>query len=156
MKTHNPSRNRHHKLQASYLKPIAQIRPFVEETIRSGNDVLLDIDVQGAEQLSAAVRGGSFAYPESLVMIFLMPPSMELLERRLRRRGTESDEAIQRRLGLASEEMTHWKAYDYVIVTGPLEDDVAQGKAIVLAEKCRAARQDEGRPWQRPDLALPG
>ncbi len=70
-------------------------RGFVEEQLAAGRDVLLDIEVQGAHQVAQCVRGGQFAYPDALVTIFLMPPSMELLETRLRRRGTDSEETIR-------------------------------------------------------------
>jgi guanylate kinase len=129
-------------------------RRFLEEQVAAGKDVLLDIEVQGAAQVAQRVRGGGFAYPESLVMIFLMPPSLELLETRLRRRATDSDETIRKRLALAQQEMTHWREYDYVIVSGHLDDDFAQGKAILVAEKCRASRQLEDRPWQQNELSF--
>ena len=84
-----------------------------------------------------------------------MPPSLELLETRLRRRGTDSDETIRKRLALAQVEMKHWTEYDYVIVSGRLDDDFGQGKAIVIAEKCRATRMTkDGRPWQQKELSF--
>ncbi len=130
-------------------------RGFVEEQLAAGRDVLLDIEVQGARQLAQCVRGGKFAYPDALVMVFLMPPSMELLETRLRRRGTDSDEVIRKRLVLAQQEMTHWKEYDYVIVSGRLDDDFEQGKAVVIAEKCRTTRAaKDGKPWQQNELSF--
>jgi guanylate kinase len=129
-------------------------RGFVEEQLAAGRDVLLDIEVQGASQVAKRVRGGGFAYPEALVMIFLMPPSLELLETRLRRRGTDSEETIRKRLALAKQEMAHWREYDYVIVSGHLDDDFAQGKAIVIAEKCRTTRHPEDKPWQQNELSF--
>lgn len=129
-------------------------RGYVEEQLAVGKDVLLDIEVQGAGQLAGRVRNGQFAYPESLVMIFLMPPSIEMLASRLRRRGTENDETIRRRLAVAQDEMARWREYDYVIVSGTLDDDFAQGKAIIVAEKCRAARQPKDKPWQRNELSF--
>ena len=123
-------------------------RGFVEEQLAAGRDVLLDIEVQGMAQVVRRVRGGGFAYPDALVTIFLMPPSIELLEGRLRRRGTDSDENIRRRLALARQEMAHWREYDYVVVSGALDDDFERGKAIVIAEKCRASRQPEDQPCQ--------
>jgi guanylate kinase len=130
-------------------------RGFVEEQLAAGCDVLLDIEVQGAREVARCVRGGNFAYPDALVTIFLMPPSMELLETRLRRRGTDSDETIRRRLALAQQEMTHWSEYDYVIVSGRLDDDFEQGKAIVIAEKCRTTRAGkDGKPWQQLELSF--
>jgi guanylate kinase len=130
-------------------------RSFVEEQLAAGRDVLLDIEVQGAREVARCVRGGKFAYPDALVMIFLMPPSTELLETRLRRRGTDSDETIRKRLALAQQEMTRWTEYDYVIVSGRLDDDFEQGKAIVIAEKCRTARAaKDGKPWQQRELSF--
>ena len=128
-------------------------RSFVEEQLTAGKDVLLDVEVQGAGQLMKRIRTGSFAYPNSLVTIFLMPPSRELLETRLRRRGTDSEETICKRLALADCEMARWPEYDYVIVSGKLDEDFAQGKAIVIAEKCRAARlPKETKVWQQNEL----
>lgn len=130
-------------------------RSFVEEQVAAGKDVLLDIEVQGAAQVAKCVRSGNFAYPESLVMLFLMPPSIELLETRLRRRGTDSEETIRKRLALAQHEMTFWPEYDYVIVSGHLDDDFAQGKAIIIAEKCRAARiPKDVKLWQQSELSF--
>ncbi len=125
-------------------------RGYVEEQLAGGHDVLLDLEVQGAGQVSERVRDGHFAYPEALVKIFLMPPSLDLLERRLRRRGTETDETIRRRLAVAEHEMAHWRRYDYVIISGHLDDDFEQAKSIVIAEKCRAARRPQTtQPWNQ-------
>jgi guanylate kinase len=131
-------------------------RQFVEEQLAAGRDVLLDIEVQGAAQVVKRVRGTrGFAYPDALVTIFLLPPSLELLETRLRRRGTDSEEMIRQRLVLAQQEMAHWHEYDYVIVTGHLDDDFERGKAIVIAEKCRATRvPKDGKPWQESELSF--
>jgi guanylate kinase len=120
-------------------------RRFVEEQVAAGRDVLLAIEVQGAAQVVQCVRENQFAYPDALVTIFLLPPSLELLEARLRRRGTDGDEVIRKRLALAQQEMAHGHTYDYVIVTGHLDDDFEQGKSIVIAEKCRTARVLKGK-----------
>ena len=131
-------------------------RQFVEEQLAAGRDVLLDIEVQGAAQMVMRVRRtGGFAYPDALVTVFLLPPSLELLETRLRRRGTDSEEMIRKRLVLAQQEMAHWPEYDYVIMTGHLDDDFERGKAIVIAEKCRAKRvPKDGKPWQESELSF--
>lgn len=129
-------------------------RSFLEEQLAAGRDVLLDIEVQGARQVIQRVRAGGFAYPEALVTIFLMPPSLELLATRLRRRATDSEEAIRNRLALAQQEMRYWRDYDYVIVSGHLDDDFAQGQAILTAEKCRTLRQPKDNPWQRNELSF--
>ncbi len=125
-------------------------RAFVEQQLAGGIDVLLDLEVQGATQVSERVRDGHFAYPDSLVKIFLMPPSLELLEKRLRRRGTETDEVIRRRLSVAEQEMSCWRTYDYVIVSGHLDDDFEQAKSILIAEKCRSHRRPpDSQPWKQ-------
>ena len=130
-------------------------RPFIEAQLTAGKDVLLDVEVQGASQLMHRVRAGGFAYPNALVTIFLMPPSLELLETRLRRRGTDSAETIRKRLAIAEREMAHWPEYDYVIVSGRLDDDFAQGKAIVIAEKCRGLRlPKDTQVWQQNELSF--
>jgi guanylate kinase len=135
-------------------------RRFVEERLAAGQDVLLAIEVQGAAQVIQRARGSSrklsgqgFAYPDALVTIFLVPPTLELLEQRLRKRGTDSDEAIRKRLAMATQEMAHWREYDYAIVTGHMDEDFAYAKAILIAEKCKAARAPkDGKPWQRNEL----
>lgn len=129
-------------------------RTYLEEQLVAGKDVLLDIEVQGAGQVIQRVRNGQFAYPEALVTMFLMPPSLELLEARLRRRGTDSEETIKKRLALAQKEMSHWRDYDYVIVSGKLDDDFEQGKSILIAEKLRTARQPKDKPWQQNELSF--
>jgi len=128
-------------------------RRFVEEEMGKGRDVLMAIEVQGAGKVMQLVRSGLFPYPDSLVTIFLVPPTMELLEQRLRRRGQDDEAAIQKRLQIAREEMSHWREYDYTIVTGHIDDDVAHAKAILIAEKCRTHRVPKGgQPWVQREL----
>ena len=130
-------------------------RPFVEEQLRTGRVVLLDVEVQGAANLAKRIRSGGFAYPDALVQIFLMPPSMELLEQRLKRRGTDDEATIRKRLAIAENEMAHWREYDYVIITGHLDDDFEQAKSIVIAEKLKTGRiTKDGEPWQRNELSF--
>jgi guanylate kinase len=102
------------------------------------------VEVQGALQVKERVRRGQFAYPDALVMVFLMPPSLGLLEHRLRKRGTDDDATIKRRLAVAEEEMSHYREYDYVIVSGSVDDDFENGRSIVTAERCRAMRFKQG------------
>ena len=116
-------------------------RSFIESQLTAGKDVLLDVEVQGATQLMQHVRAGGFAYPHALVTIFLMPPSLELLETRLRRRGTDSDETIRKRLAIAEREMEHWPEYDYVIVNEDIARAKAQIETILVAERLKRARQ---------------
>lgn len=98
----------------------------------AGRDVLFDIDVQGEEQLTRA-------YPD-LVRIFIMPPSMDELERRLRGRATDSDDQIAIRLTNAVGELRQAERYDYVIVNDDLDRAVSDFHAILHAERCRRPR----------------
>ena len=113
------------------------LKSAVLDTLRAGNDVLMDIDVQGA----AMVRADE--HPEirdALADIFLMPASMEVLRRRLANRGTETPEQIAVRLHNAETEMRAWRQYRYAIITGTPEEDVANFRAIMQAERCRSSR----------------
>ena len=106
-------------------------RRFLREAQSRGNDLLLDIDVQGAAQIKQKM-------PEA-VSVFVLPPSREELERRLRRRSQAehmaSEEVIQRRLHTASKEIENWPKYDYILVNDRLEYSIDQLKAIVLCER---------------------
>jgi len=98
-------------------------RSFVEEQLESGKNVVLDIDVQGARQVKAKC-------PEATA-IFILPPSFKELERRLRARRLESDEAIRRRLEIAKDEIGYYQDYDYIIVNDVLENSIALLESIV-------------------------
>ena len=128
-------------------------RRFVEEQLTAGKDVLLAIEVQGAGKVMQMVRAGGFAYPESIVTLFLVPPTLDLLAQRLRRRGQDDEATIQKRLRIAEQEMAHWPEYDYAVVTGHIDDDVKHAKAILIAEKCRTRRVPKGgQPWVQREL----
>lgn len=109
-------------------------RKPVEEALKNGKDVILEIEVQGALQIKQK-------FPECIT-VFILPPSMEVLEGRLRRRQTEDEETIQKRLTKAKEELTFAKQYDYVVVNGELKTAVDDMQAILRAEHCRAARNE--------------
>jgi guanylate kinase len=109
-------------------------RRFVEEALASGRDVILEIDVKGAEQVRSSV-------PDAL-LVFLAPPSMDELERRLRGRGTEDDERIAKRLETAGWEMTQRDWFDHVVVNDDLVRASAQVAAII--EASRAGRSAAG------------
>lgn len=109
-------------------------RDFVEKELAAGRDVLFDIDWQGGEQLRQRAR-------EYAVLVFILPPSADTLRQRLRDRGSDSAEDIERRLSMAAEEIAHWRDYDYVIVNEDLEASLAQLRAILAAERLRASRQ---------------
>ena len=123
-------------------------RLFVEQQLAVGQDVLLTIDVHGMNSVAERVRHGDFAYPNALVTIFMMPPSLKMLEARLRGRGTESEEMVQQRLSVATEELTHWRDYDYILVSGGLDDDFEKARSIFIAEKLRVSQQPKDKPWQ--------
>jgi len=128
-------------------------RQFVEEQLAAGRDALLAIEVQGAAKVMEMVRGGRFPYPDSLVTLFLVPPTLALLEQRLRRRAQDDETTIQKRLRIAEQELAHWREYDYAIVTGHIDHDVAHAKAILIAEKCRTKRVPKGgQAWVQTEL----
>ena len=107
----------------------------VREINQSGHDVLLEIDWQGAQQVRAAM-------PECL-SIFILPPSVEELERRLRGRSTDSEAVIQRRLRDSRDDMAHWGEFDYVVINGDFEQALAELRAILegRGEACATASE---------------
>ena len=107
--------------------------------LRQGRDVLLSVDVQGA----ATIREKAQTDPElkqALVSIFLTPPSLAVLEERLRKRGTDSAAVIQKRLGVARQEITQWKHFDYLLMSDSIKEDLRRALAIVEAERMRSSR----------------
>ncbi|MGD9949957.1 MAG: guanylate kinase [Desulfobulbus sp.] len=111
----------------------------VEQRRLDGEDVLLDIDVQGAAQVRQRANP---------VTIFIAPPSLRILEQRLRGRGTESEETIARRLQNAKAELTAVDDYDYVIVNDKLDEAVESLRSIIIAERCRQRRDRRGMTIQ--------
>ena len=110
-------------------------KSFVEQELREGRSVILEIDVKGAMRVKAA-------YPDA-VLIFIAPPSMSELKSRLIHRGTESTEAIERRFETAYEELEYVKQYDYVVVNDILDLAIARTEQIISAERCRVIRNGE-------------
>jgi len=108
------------------------IRAPLDEALACGQDLLLDIDVQGARQLKTCYAAA--------VSIFVLPPSWQTLEHRLRKRGTDHEEIIARRLQRAREEAGELSAYDYMIVNDSVERAVATLLAIIEAERARVSR----------------
>ncbi|HEX9179484.1 MAG TPA: guanylate kinase [Burkholderiales bacterium] len=106
---------------------------WVGEQLALGQDVLLEIDTQGAAQVRKL-------FPEC-IGIFILPPSLEVLESRLRGRGQDSAEVIARRLAAARGEMAHAGAYDYVIINDELGEAIQDFASIVRAERLRTPRQ---------------
>ena len=107
--------------------------------MRQGQDVLLNVDVQGAATIREKAEADA-ELGDALVSIFLTPPSLTVLEQRLRKRGTDSESAIQKRLAVARQEIAQWKHFDYLLLSDTIERDVVRMLAIVDAEKMRSAR----------------
>ncbi len=109
-------------------------RAPVEQALREGRDTVFDIDWQGGQQIKQAMR-------DDVVSIFILPPSIAELERRLRGRGQDSEEVIAGRMEKSRDEISHWAEYDYVLVNHDLDTSEAQLRAIVGAERLRRERQ---------------
>ncbi len=115
------------------------LKKSVEDLLVAGRDALLNIDVQGAATVCKLAKADP-CLRRALVSVFLMPASLQQLEQRLRRRGTDNEETILRRLAEARREMARWRDYDYVIETGSMDEDYRRMQAIVDAERCRSGR----------------
>ncbi|OIQ92768.1 guanylate kinase [mine drainage metagenome] len=109
-------------------------KPPVEAALAAGRDVLFDVDWQGTQQLAQNAR-------DDLVSIFILPPSVEELERRLLSRGQDSAEVVARRMAKAGDEMSHFPEYQYVVVNRALDDSVAAVDTILAAERLKRHRQ---------------
>jgi guanylate kinase len=106
----------------------------VATALEKGGDVLFDIDWQGTQQLEQSAH-------DDLVRVFILPPSLAELERRLRDRAQDSGEVVDGRMARAWDEISHWAEYDYVIVNDDLEKCLAKLRAILAAERLRRTRQ---------------
>ena len=107
--------------------------------LRQGKDVLLTVDVQGAATIREKTQEDA-ELKRALVSVFLTPPSLAVLEERLRKRGTDAPAVIQKRLGVARQEIAQWKHFDYLVLSGSVEEDLRRMLAIVEAEKMRSLR----------------
>jgi guanylate kinase len=106
----------------------------VEHALAEGRDVLFDIDWQGTQQLAEKAR-------DDLVSVFILPPSWRELEQRLYSRAQDDPSEINRRMAKASDEMSHWAEYDYVIINRDLDRSVAAVRAILQSERLKRRRQ---------------
>jgi guanylate kinase len=106
----------------------------VWEALEQGMDVLFDVDWQGTRLLKESAK-------EHLASVFILPPSIEELENRLRGRGQDSDEVVAGRMAQAKSEMSHYAEYDYIVVNADLDASVENVKAILKAERLREERQ---------------
>jgi guanylate kinase len=123
--------------ESSYGTPRAPL----DAAIASGHDILLDIDIQGAQQIRAK-------YPRDAVSIFVLPPTLEELAGRLRGRATEDESKIQHRPQKAREEAEAYPEYDYLIVNAEISKSVEQLETIVNAERLKVSRLREFAPWK--------
>ncbi|MBJ6363300.1 guanylate kinase [Paenibacillus sp. GCM10012307] len=107
-------------------------RDFVERTLESGKDIILEIEVQGALKVKEKFAEGIF--------IFLLPPSLDVLKERITGRGTETEDLIQNRMNVAVEEMNLLQHYDYAVVNDDLDAACHRIESIVTAEHCKRSR----------------
>ncbi len=118
------------------------LKETIHDSLKSGRDVLMDIDVQGAEQIRDYVLNGTDNewIQDIYVDIFIAPPSMEDLQLRLWGRGSDEESVIRRRLARAQEELAYWRQYQYVIVNDRIEDSYHALRSILIAERHRVQR----------------
>jgi guanylate kinase len=109
-------------------------RAPVEAALAHGRDVLFDIDWQGTQQLREKARG-------DLVSVFVLPPSIPELERRLHRRAQDTDEVIRARMAKVFDELSHWAEYDYVVINNAIDRAFADVQSILAAERLKRERQ---------------
>lgn len=107
-------------------------RSYVEERLNTGKDVILEIDIQGALKVKDR-------YPEG-VFIFIMPPSMDELKNRIKKRGSETEESLLKRFKAAFDEINYVSRYNYVVMNDIVETAVSKLESIIAAEKCRVDR----------------
>ena len=122
------------------------LKQEVKPRVVNGLDIILDIDVQGMRLVRKSVQTEPEWGP-SVISVFLAPPSIAALEQRLRGRGTETEESIQKRLGNAAKELAAWREYDYIIINDIAEQAAARLDAILTAAHARTATCRE-TPWQ--------
>ena len=109
-------------------------KKMVEDKLFKGEDLLFDIDWQGAQQLRSKMR-------EDVVSVFILPPNKKELEKRLKERGQDSPEVVLKRMSSASKEIIHWAEYDYVLVNTKLDESVLKVYNILKAERLKRIRQ---------------
>ena len=109
-------------------------RAPVETALSAGQDVLFDIDWQGTQQLREKARA-------DVVSVFILPPSASDLEKRLHSRAQDSDEVIRKRMSRASDEMSHWAEYDYIVINHDVDEAFAQVQSLLKAERLKRERR---------------
>ena len=124
------------------------LKAEVLSKLRQGKDVLLNVDVQGAATIRAKAQEDA-ELKRALVSVFLTPASVAVVEERLRKRGTDAEAVIQKRLGVARQEIAQWKNFDYLVVSSTMQEDLRRMQAIVEAEKLRSTRARAPGYWRR-------
>ena len=122
-----------------YGRRYGTLKSEVVDKLRARRDVILSLDVQGVETICAKAK----ADPElraALVTVFLTPPSLEILEQRLRKRGVDSPEVMRDRLAEVRREIVRWRSFDYLILSTTVAEDLRRMQAIIDAEKLRSTR----------------
>ena len=119
-----------------YGNSYGTLKSEVMEKLDRGCDVLINVDVQGAASIRKAAEQDA-TLKLALVTVFLTPPTMEIAEKRLRKRGSDSEEVIQRRLAVARQEAAQWRHFDYLLLSGTPEEDTSKAMAILMAERMR-------------------
>ncbi len=112
-------------------------RAPVEKVLAEGRDVLFDVDWQGARQIRDSMK-------DDVVSVFILPPSVEALEDRLKKRGLDDEETIRRRMEKSIAEMLHWPEYDYVLINADLDTCTTQLGSVLAAERLKLSRRKEG------------
>jgi len=115
------------------------LKSTVVDNLSKGVDVLIDIDTAGAANIRNC--GDPFIL-SALADVFIMPPGLDELAKRLRRRGTENEEQIATRLRNAASEMKHWRSYRYTLISGSMEEDIEKFRAVMRAERYLTSRLD--------------
>ena len=107
----------------------------VEASLQDGKDVLFDVDWQGTQQMAGKTRA-------DLVTIFILPPTKDELENRLRTRAQDPEDVINKRMDKAADEMSHYDEYDYIVVNVDVDDSVAEVRSILTAERLKKTRRE--------------
>lgn len=109
----------------------------VEKALSAGKDVIFDIDWQGHRQMRQHL-------PQDVVSLFVLPPSLKELERRLKNRGSDDPEEVARRMAAAQEEISHWEEFDYALINKDLNQAIKEAQAILLSAQLSTRRQKKG------------
>jgi guanylate kinase len=124
-------------VDSQYGNRYGTLRSEVDSFLNVGEDVVFDIDWEGARQMRQRA-------PKDVVTIYLLPPSIKEVRERLENRGTDSKEVIEKRMNLVVDKIVHWDEFDYVVVNAELEDTVEKIRRIISGERMKRVRQQDG------------